>query len=119
MTDIFFAVKINEAAKRAGVGFVMAKTQESALNNIRNGAEVVIVDLNCRELDTVGIIQAIKSDESLKGVRVVAFLSHVFEDLRRAAVQAGCDEVMPRSRFVTAIETMFERPAATAHGEGV
>jgi len=111
MSDIFFAVKVNEAAKRGGYSFVMAKTEESALNNIRSGAGIVILDLNCRDVDPIALLKTIKADESLKHVRTVAFLSHVQEDLRRAAVEAGCGEVMPRSRFVTVVDSLFTAPS--------
>lgn len=111
MSDLFFAVKVNEAAKRGGYVFKMAKTEEAALNNIRDGAEIVILDLNCREVDPIALLKTIKADDSLKHIRTVAFLSHVHEDLRRAAVEAGCDEVMPRSRFVTVVDSLFTAPA--------
>lgn len=114
MTDLFFAVKVNDAARKKGYSFTMAKTEEAALNNIRAGAEIAIFDLNCREVDTIGVIRSIKQDESLKGVRTVAFLSHVHEELRQAAIAAGCDEVMPRSRFVTMVDSLFDAPATIA-----
>ena len=108
MTDLFFAVKINDAAKKAGYTFTMAKTDEAALSHAQGGAGIMIFDLNCREVDQIGLIKKIKQDPALAHVRTVAFLSHVQEDLRRAAVEAGCDEVMPRSRFVTVVNDLFQ-----------
>lgn len=112
MTDLFFAVKINDAAKRAGVAFTMTKTLDASLERARAGVELMVIDLNCQEIDTIALIRAVKSDPALAGTRVVAFLSHVFEDLRRAAVEAGADTVMPRSRFVTVVDSLFVAPAA-------
>lgn len=108
MTDLFFAVKINDAAKKAGYTFTMAKTEEAALSHAQGGAAIMIFDLNCREVDQISLITKIKQDPALAQVRTVAFLSHVQEDLRRAAVAAGCDEVMPRSRFVTVVNDLFQ-----------
>lgn len=107
MTDLFFAVKINDAAKKAGFTFTMAKTPESALTQARDGAGIMIFDLNCEELDQIKLIRTVKQDSALSGIRTVAFVSHIQEDLVQAARDAGCEDVMARSRFVTAVNQLF------------
>ena len=42
-------------------------------------------------------IERVRAEKS--GVRMVGFLSHVQVDLAEQARAAGCDEVMPRSKF--------------------
>lgn len=51
----------------------------------------VVVDLS-----RPGVLEALSG---LGGVRTVGFASHVDHDLMERAKAAGCDEVLPRSRF--------------------
>jgi hypothetical protein len=41
----------------------------------------------------------LKSDEQLREVPLVGFFSHVQTELRRNALDAGFDQVLPRSAF--------------------
>ena len=59
------------------------------------GAEVVVVDLA-----RPGVLDALPA---LAGARTIGFASHVDRELIDAARAAGCDEVLPRSRFFTAL----------------
>ena len=68
------------------------------------GADVVLVDL-ARFGAEVGAVRAAAPD-----ARVVCFGPHVDESGADAAVQAGADLVLPRSRF-------FRDPAAAFAGE--
>ncbi|HZE62914.1 MAG TPA: hypothetical protein VE056_03505, partial [Pyrinomonadaceae bacterium] len=47
----------------------------------------------------ISVGRELKTDESLAGIPVVGFFSHVEVELQRKAVQAGYDQVMPRSVF--------------------
>ncbi len=98
-TDLFFVVKIQDAAKRAGLELKCYKTRESAMDAARNGVRMVVLDLNCREVDCVDLARSLKAHPATAAIPQVAFLSHVQADLARAAQQAGCDRVMARSAF--------------------
>ncbi len=63
------------------------------------GADLVVVDL-VRHGDAVAVIRA-----AAPAARVVGFAPHVDEDAPAAALAAGADAVLPRSRF-------FRDPAA-------
>lgn len=57
-------------------------------------ADLVVVDLSRAEvLEVLGQV----------GVRTIGFASHVDHELLAAARAAGCDEVLPRSRFFARI----------------
>jgi CheY-like chemotaxis protein len=103
MDDLIFGVKIREAAKRAGQRVEFVAQTDLALEKAR-GAERVILDLNLRGVDTVGLIRALKA----MGVSVVAYVAHVQIDLRRAAEDAGADQVLARSSFVTKINELVQ-----------
>jgi CheY-like chemotaxis protein len=98
--DLFFATKIETAAKAAGVELRTAATAEDLWRQLESlTPSLIVLDLNsarCTPLDTV---VRLKADPRLSCVKVVGFLSHVQEDLQRSAQSAGCDLVIPRSVF--------------------
>lgn len=95
MDDLFFQMKVAETAKHLGLELKVAGNAD-ALLALLDSAKLVIVDLNARS----GPLQAIERIRAQKSaVPIVAFLSHVQTDLASAARSAGCDQVMPRSRF--------------------
>ena len=97
MEDLFFAVKIHDAAKGMGAEFEMVK--EGVLEKVAGLPDLVVFDLNFAKADPVGLISRIKGNPATAGVRLVGFVSHVNVELRAGAVAAGCDRVVARSAF--------------------
>ena len=99
--DIFFAAKIDAEARRAMVQLIEARDAEELSRRLAGIVpDLVILDLNgkaCRPIDS---IRQIKEDPRLARVPMVGFFSHVQTDLEKAAREAGCDHVIPRSVFV-------------------
>ena len=91
MDDLFFMVKVQDGAKRAGMNLRIVKTEEAA---IAAEADLVVVDLNCKAIDPLRLIAALKGKR-----RVIGYLSHVQTELRQQALEAGYDAVYPRSAF--------------------
>jgi DNA-binding NarL/FixJ family response regulator len=94
--DIFFLAKIQETAKQAGVALETAGTSTALAEAAQADAtSLVIVDLNAR-----GSIEAIeKLHAAGNTLPVIAFFSHVQAELAERARVAGCEQVMPRSKF--------------------
>jgi PleD family two-component response regulator len=108
--DLFFTVKISDAAKRAGLGAAFVKTETEVLERARTERPLmVIVDLNARLFDPVKVIAGLKSDAALKGLSIVAFVSHVEADLKQRAQTAGASMVMARSAFSTNLPQILKR----------
>ena len=118
--DLFFQAKLFETAKLTGITLEIAATGEQLLKAAAANPEaLVIVDLNARQgaLDAVeqlckasraassgvacglSLEPEMKSNASGHPRRVIAFLSHVQTELAERARAAGCQEVMPRSKF--------------------
>jgi CheY-like chemotaxis protein len=57
------------------------------------------VDLHNEKLDPIELVRALRSKEQLKNTPLLGFFSHVQVDLKQAAIEAGYDEVLPRSVF--------------------
>src|SRR5271170_3013900 len=103
--DLFFQVKIAEAAKQLGVEFRACSTADALVAEVAKGAaKLVVVDLNARS-------QPIEAIERLHAmglaIPLVAFLSHIQQDLAERARAAGCREVMPRSKFTRDLATIL------------
>ena len=99
MTDLFFAVKIIDAAKKLGMTAVFVKDKETALAKVKLKPVLVIFDLNCDAADPLDIIRQIKSDPETSQISTMGFVSHVQTDLKLQAQQAGCGMVVARSAF--------------------
>jgi CheY-like chemotaxis protein len=106
--DLFFQAKLQETAKQAGITLELATTGERLLTAAAaNPAALVIVDLNARQGALEAVEQLYRSGgpgdapgaQSGNPRRVIAFLSHVQVELAERARAAGCQEVMPRSKF--------------------
>jgi DNA-binding NarL/FixJ family response regulator len=96
MDDLFFQMKLAETAKQLGLQVKVAASPDALMPLLDPPPKLVIIDLNARN-QPLAAVERIRS--TLKGVRVLGFLSHVQTDLAVQAQAAGCDEVMPRSLF--------------------
>jgi CheY-like chemotaxis protein len=99
VNDIFFSAKISGAAKQTGVKLEYVTVEKNLLEKANASPAMIIFDLNFDAARPLELIGKLKSDPATRQIRLLGYLSHVQEDLRRAAVAAGCDEVMPRSAF--------------------
>jgi PleD family two-component response regulator len=107
--DILFASKIRAAAEAAGAEFARARSLESALDSARSVRPgVVIVDLHAEGFDPFALAESFKSDQELGGVPLVGYFSHVQAELRARALGSGFDRALPRSRFVSELESMLQ-----------
>lgn len=110
--DLFFVIKINEAAKRAGVGVEFVKDDRTLLASAADQPTLIIIDLNCPGVKPLQSISKLKSSPDLKAISVVGYVSHVQGDLKQKAQDLGCDMVMARSAFSQNLQTLLKRHAA-------
>ncbi|MGO9640673.1 MAG: hypothetical protein ACLP1Y_05125 [Candidatus Acidiferrales bacterium] len=103
--DLFFQSKLAETARLAGVELKATNTNEALLREAaENPSATVLLDLNARS-KPLDALPALRGNQAAPGQtgraahRVIAFLSHVQTELAERARAAGCDEVMPRSKF--------------------
>ena len=109
LDDLLFTVKINEAAKRAGVAVHFVKSEPDALLQAAEAPALIIIDLNCTVLDPLRLIRELKSRDDLKQISLLGYVSHVEGERKRAAQQAGCDQVLPRSAFSQNLIRILQR----------
>ncbi len=114
--DVFFVGKLDGLARQAGVALTTVTAAQFGAEHLRaaGGAPaLVIVDLNARSADPIALVCALKADAELAAVPVVGFFSHVQVELKRAALEAGCTEVLPRSQLASALPSLLRQYAAT------
>ncbi len=97
--DLFFLAKIQETAKALGAKVLTlnARSTPAAVAEAHPGA--VIIDLNFRSASPIDSIRALKADPATAPIPILAFVSHVQEQLIADARAAGCDSVLARSAF--------------------
>jgi len=98
--DMFFASKIRAVAEAMEVQISFPRSQEALMEKAREARpRLILVDLHNQKVDAVALAKDLKSDERLREVPLVGFFSHVQTELRRNALDAGFDQVLPRSVF--------------------
>ena len=97
--DMFFASKINGTAEQLNINVKFVRNINDLLAHARTSPSVILLDLNNSRFDPIDALKQLKGDESLRSIPVVGFLSHVQVELQRQAAEAGCDQVLPRSKF--------------------
>jgi PleD family two-component response regulator len=111
VSDLFFSVKITDAAKRAGMAVELLKDPEEVLAKAKSRPTVIIFDLNFEDAKPLDLIAELKGNAELKGVSLIGYLSHVQGALKQAAQEAGCDMVMARSAFSQNLPQILKRHA--------
>lgn len=111
VNDLFFSVKLTDAAKRAGMGLEFVKEFDQVLEKAKTRPSLVILDLNFDSAQPLDLIRELKGSPDTKGVRLLGYLSHVQADLKQQAQEAGCDMVLARSAFSQNMHQLFKRHA--------
>ena len=97
--DLFFAVKIQHAAKQLGAEVRMIKDYDAALAAAETSPAIIVLDLNCLRARPLDLAAELKARESTRAIPLIGFVSHVMTGLRADASAAGCDKVYARSKF--------------------
>ena len=110
--DLFFVVKINDAARRAGMVAEFLKSETDLVGKaLAEPPSMIVIDLNCNSLAPVSLIETLRSRPELKNVSVVAFVSHIQGELKMQAQNAGADMVLARSAFSLNLPQILRRHA--------
>jgi PleD family two-component response regulator len=100
VSDMLFASKIRGTAEHLNVSVDFARTEAGVFDYAKTEVpSLFILDLHDTRLDPFALAARLKADEQLRDVPVVAFFSHVETELRRKALEAGVEHVLPRSVF--------------------
>lgn len=111
LSDLMFTVKIQEAAKRAGMESVFVNSQKDALAQANEHPAVIIFDLNHASGEPLATIAKLKANDETSKINLLGYVSHVQADLKKAAQEIGCDVVIARSAFSQNLPALLGRYA--------
>ena len=111
LNDLMFQVKIQEAAKWAGLEAVFVQTQQDALAHAKENPAVIILDLNHSAAEPLETIAKLKNNLETSKVKLLCYVSHVQVDLQKEARARGCDTVIARSGFSQNLPAILEQYA--------
>src|SRR5690349_12749101 len=111
VNDLFFSVKLSEAAKRNGLALEFVKDSAEVMEKAKTRPQLIIFDLNFDAVQPVNLIGQLKGTPDTKGISLIGFLSHIQADLKQQAQEAGCDMVLARSAFSQNMSQIFKRHA--------
>ncbi len=115
--DLFFGAKLQETARHLEIPLVLLPAAQDVPATVRQcRPAVLIVDLQSEACAPLEVIRRIKTDPDLRTTPVLGFVSHVRDDLKTAATDAGCDEVLPRSAFSARLPDILRRWTAARDG---
>jgi CheY-like chemotaxis protein len=109
VSDLMFTVKIQDAAKRAGMEVIFVQTEQAALEQARQEPAVIILDLNNSSVQVLDLISKLKADELTRHISLLGYVSHVQTDLKQTAQEKGCDLVIARSALSQNLPTILKR----------
>jgi hypothetical protein len=91
--DLLFGSKVEAMLAGAGHSVTLVVEPGRALE-LAKGADVLVVDLAGGEIDGPALLAG-----GPAGARTLGFYSHVEPEVRDRALEAGFDQVVPRSRM--------------------
>jgi DNA-binding NarL/FixJ family response regulator len=99
--DLVFVSRVSATARAAGLSVRQARTPEELVSLARREPPGgIILDLQNPDLKDLPALLAELRAACPMMPRVTAYGSHVEAELLRSAREAGCDTVLPRSKFV-------------------
>ena len=109
LNDLFFSVKISEAAKRAGMAVEFVKDRNEVVEKSKVKPALIIFDLNFEAVQPLELIGELKGNPALKGTSLIGYLSHVQGELKQQALEAGFDMVLARSALSQNLPLILKR----------
>ncbi|MDA1052732.1 MAG: hypothetical protein O3C40_19945 [Planctomycetota bacterium] len=93
--DLFFASRVCSLAREAGATVDVIASIDACV--AKDDTALAIIDLGLAQLDIASAVGKLREIGS--HLQIIAYGPHVDTAMLTAAVQAGCDRVLPRSQF--------------------
>jgi DNA-binding NarL/FixJ family response regulator len=106
--DLLFGSKVQGILVAGGHDVALVASERAARDAIA-GADVLVVDLTADAGAGIALLEALQADELVGDAKTLAFYSHVDADVRKRAIGAGFDLVVPRSRMAREGAALVDR----------
>ena len=106
--DMFFASKIRAVAEAVGTEISFARSREGLIQKAREAKpRLIVVDLHNQKIEPAALAAELKADDELRAIPLLGFFSHVQTELQQNALNAGFDQVIPRSVFARDLQKIL------------
>lgn len=103
--DLIFSSRIQATARAQGLTLISCRSLPVLLEKVKvEKPTCIILDLQFPELRLQDFVDALQLSSNPR-ITIVAYGSHVATESLKAARQAGCHVVLPRSQFVEKLES--------------
>jgi CheY-like chemotaxis protein len=109
--DLLFGSKVQGLLEAAGHQVWRLDTAEQA-RGAAPESDALVVDLTAEGIDGVEVLRALSGGGELEGVATIGFYAHVDQETRKRALDAGFDQVVPRSRMAREGAALVEAAVA-------
>jgi CheY-like chemotaxis protein len=107
--DLLFSTKITGTAQALGFAVEVTASVEDLVSRVQQDSyRCILLDLSVADVSVADVVEAAGLGDRARPA-IVAFGSHVETARLKEAEQAGCDEVMPRSRFASTLPELLGR----------
>ena len=111
--DLMFASRITATGRSLGLPILQARNVAILTEALKKAwPKLLILDLGHPELQVVELLKALDAQDKPRP-KIVAYGSHVDAASLHAARAAGCDIVLPRSKFVEELPVQLSVWAGT------
>lgn len=98
--DLLFGSRVKSTASAVGARVQLVRTADEMVRAAaQESPSLIVIDLDIRTLDPIELIKRLRGAGQPASAPILAYVSHVREDLIAAAQQAGADQVMARGAF--------------------
>ena len=111
--DLLFGSKLQGMLAAAGHDVTLVGSADGA-RAAADGIDLLVVDLFFDAADGIALVEGMKADGTLGEARVLAAYAHTAPEVRAAALAAGFDLVVPRSRMAREGAALASRLLETA-----
>lgn len=98
--DLIDASRVVGEGKASGIAVRHCRSVAQLLESVALSPKLVVLDLHFAGLDLESIVPTVRAQGSV----LIGFGAHVDAARLKAARQAGCDEVLPRSAFFEGLD---------------
>ena len=109
--DLLFGSKVEGMLRAAGHDVTLVGSEAGA-RDAAAGADVLVVDLFFEPDAGIALVAGLKEDGTLAAARVLGSYAHTAPEVRAAALDAGFDLVVPRSRMAREGAALVDELAA-------
>ena len=96
--DLLFGSKVQSALEGAGHEVDLITGELEVWDEV-GGIDLLVIDLTSPDVDGIELFESLATGGELHGVRSLGFFAHVEPEVRKRALEAGFDLVVPRSRM--------------------